>query len=101
MFLLFSESLEKDCIVMNKGATPHASTIRYTVRKGLKGGSSPSNQRNGRTHKPITTPARSASAQSSSAVSQTSQRQVIMISNFLLLPLLAIYIQQSLRPVLS
>ena len=63
---------------MNKGATPHASTIRYTVRKGPKGSVNGSTTRNGRTRKPITTPARSASAQSSGAAGFPSRTIVII-----------------------
>lgn len=77
-FLLIAEALEKDCIVMNKGATPHASTIRYTVRKGSKG-SFNGTQRNGRTRKPITTPARSASAQSSGVAGFFSSQTIVII----------------------
>ena len=72
------EALEKDCIVMNKGATPHASTIRYTVRKGHTGSANGTIPRNGRTRKPITTPARSASAQSSGAAGFPSRTIVII-----------------------
>ena len=63
---------------MNKGATPQASTIRYTVRKGPKGSVNGSTTRNGRTRKPITTPARSASAQSSGAAGFPSRTIVII-----------------------